>query len=95
MKKSRLFLSSTAILAAALLSGGANASQIPENVRERMEVASAQQADEEVAVPDLTISSAEQQALFAAHSSHQSHSSHSSHASHSSHSSHVSGNYSG
>ena len=86
--KARLFLSSTAVLAAALLAVPLQGTGKPiQNYAELVEAGASTPIDSIALVPDLTIAPAVEQIAFAGHTSHSSHSSHSSHASHSSHTS--------
>ncbi|WP_175481456.1 hypothetical protein [Rhodanobacter glycinis] len=83
--KTRLFLSSTAALAAALLAAPALATNLPtQNHQVAAVVAGSLPANPTTLVPDLTIAPADQQVAFASHESHSSHASHSSHSSHTS-----------
>ena len=86
--KARLFLSSTAVLAAVLLTGPASATdQLAQTHQVVVGATDVLQANSTALIPDLTIAPADQQVAFASHESHSSHASHASHASHSSHTS--------
>ena len=83
--KARLFLSSTAVLAAALLTGPLQGTGKPiQNYAEVAEAGASMPIDSIALVPDLTIAPAVEQIAFAGHTSHSSHSSHASHSSHTS-----------
>lgn len=85
--KSRLFLTSTAALAATLLAGAVHATEHPLQVQHAVNAAHVVTQDPSLSFPDLTITPADMQLAFASHESHSSHASHSSHSSHSSHTS--------
>jgi len=83
--KTRLFLTSTAALAATLLTGSVQATEQPLQMHQEVNGATAAtQAHSAASVPDLTITPANTQLAFASHESHSSHASHSSHSSHTS-----------
>jgi hypothetical protein len=83
--KTRLFLTSTAVLAAALLGGSTLAATPSTQNHQAAVIASASlHTNSTTLIPDLTIAPADQKVAFASHASHSSHSSHASHSSHTS-----------
>jgi hypothetical protein len=83
--KTRLFLTSTAVLAATLLTGSVQASEQPLPTGQEVNGADAAiRSHLATSVPDLTVTPTDARLAFASHESHSSHASHSSHSSHTS-----------
>jgi len=83
--KTRLFLTSTTVLAATLLAGSVQATEQPLQTGQEMNGPDAAlQSHSATSVPDLTVTPTDARLAFASHESHSSHASHASHSSHTS-----------